>query len=409
MILSKSKKQVLSLYISTVANIGLGVLISILNTRNLIPEDYGDVRYVSNLISLFSGFLLFGFFVTGSRLLAISKNRKEVQELKGVLFIILGVAVFLIMVIMLFTGLFHEFVLHKDYYHMFYISIPVCGNVLLLNYINTTSQGDNKIYLISLARMLPSLCYLLFGFLIYSIIDCTKELMLFLQNGIYILVLLIILYFEHPSFKNIVERWEQIKRENKLYGIQVYYGSLSNVTVQYIAGVSLGFFALDNKDVGFYTLALTISSPLATLPNIIATTYFKDFAVKNSIGKKIIYYTYFSSTIFCLFFVILIFPVVDFLYSSSYKDVAFYAAILALGSTFTGIADVYNRFLCAHGFGVEIRNSAFVSGLIQIIGYTFGIYILGILGAIYTRVFAAFSALLMQYIYYKKVTKMGIK
>ena len=106
---------------------------------------------------------------------------------------------------------------------------------------------------------------------------------------------------------------------------------------------------------------------------------------------------------------ILIFPVVDFLYSSSYKDVAFYAAILALGSTFTGIADVYNRFLCAHGFGVEIRNSAFVSGLIQIIGYTFGIYILGILGAIYTRVFAAFSALLMQYIYYKKVTKMGIK
>lgn len=403
--LSKTKKQALSLYFSTIFGTGLGVLVSIVNTRNLSPADYGDVRYVVNLISFFSGIFLIGYFVSGSRLLALAKTRQEAQELKGVLFTVLAITILFVMLSMILCGLYHQFVLHKDYYYLFYLAVPVCGNVQLLNYVNTTSQGDNQIYTIAQARLFPSLFYLVIAYLVYTYIACSSEIMLLLQNGIYIATLLVILYFEHPSFKNLKLRWHQLKEENKSYGLHVYYGSLSNVTVQYIAGITLGLFALDNKYVGFYSLALTISAPLAMLPNIIATTYFKRFATQEKIDAKILKMTFLMSIISFAGFCAIIFPLVGILYDDSYYVVGMYACFLALGSSFTGLGDVFNRFLGAHGHGKEIRNAAFVSGAFQIVGYTFGIYLFGITGAITTRIFAAVAAFSILVIYYLRFRK----
>lgn len=63
-------------------------------------------------------------------------------------------------------------------------------------------------------------------------------------------------------------------------------GSLANVSVQYIAGLNLGVLGSDNTEVGFYTLALTLTSPLMMLPNVIGTTYYKEFAHQATIQKN---------------------------------------------------------------------------------------------------------------------------
>ena len=91
--LSKSKKQIIILYSTTILGVGLGVLVSILNTRSLTPNEYGDVRYINNFISFFSGILLFGYFTSGSRLLALAKTKEEVLQLKGCLIGILTLTI----------------------------------------------------------------------------------------------------------------------------------------------------------------------------------------------------------------------------------------------------------------------------------------------------------------------------
>ncbi len=403
--LSRTNKQVVILYISTFVGTALGVLVSILNTRNLSPENYGDVRYVTNLLSLFSGIFLLGYFVSGSRLLAIAKNKEEASQIKGVLFVLLSVLAGVIMASMLVCGLIHQFFLQKPCYHLFYVVIPVCGNVILLSYINTTCQGDNNITAIAMARLLPSVLYLAVGFIVYGLFGCSSRMMLLLQNGVYTAALIFVLYTEHPIFKNLKQRWKQLRDENKSYGLHVYYGSLSNVSVQYIAGLTLGLFSLDNQDVGFYSLSLTVAAPLAMLPNIIGTTYFKQFAHQHSIGSKILGMTFLMSIVSYSIFCVIIFPVVSFLYDASYGVVAKYACFLALGSTLTGLGDVYNRFLGVHGQGKQIRNCAFASGAIQIVGYTLGVYLLGIGGAIATYILSATAAFGMLVIYYKKFIK----
>ncbi|MBQ6062298.1 MAG: hypothetical protein IJK87_01545 [Prevotella sp.] len=404
--LTKTKKQVSVLYASSMIGIVVGVLVSILNTRNLAPAEYGDVRYVNNIISFFSGLLLFGYFISGSRLLALSQSEKETREIKGLLVTILMITNIILMVILFICGLIHHFFLAKEFYYLFYLTIPVCGGVaLLLNYVNTSSQGDNSIYTIACARLLPSLAYLAIASLIYFQFGATRERMLLLNNGIHFLVLAIIIYLNKPSFNNLRQTFKKLHEENKKYGLQVYYGALTNVSVAYVAGMTLGLLNKDNTNVAFYTLALTISMPLQTLPQVIGTTYFKQFATQNYIPTKVIRFSLLLAAITLIAYIILIYPIVNILYNESYNIVALYASFLALGTTFQGLGDIFNRFLGAHGQGKSIRNTAFISGGIQIIGFTLGIYLWNINGAITTRILSSFIYFSIMVLYYKNFIK----
>ncbi len=402
MTISKTKKQVLVLYGSSLIGVVVGVFVSILNTSNLVPEEYGDVRYVNNLIAFFSGILLFGYFVSGSRLLALSSSRQETRRIKGVLTTILLASIAVIAVIMLICGLIHGSGMEKEFGYLFYTVIPVCGSVVCLNYINTTSQGDNNIYKIAAARLFPSLIYLIVAYLVYHYYGATRERMLLLQNGIAFVFLLFLLVLDRPDFSHLKESWRKLNEENRHYGLQVYWGQLMGVSVQYIAGITLGLFGKDNTNVGFYTLALTISMPLTMLPQVIGTTYFKQFAHQSSIASKVIRNTLVLSVLTYLAFVALIHPVVRFLYPDEYINVAYYATFLGLGCVLNGLGDVFNRFLGAHGQGKSLRNSAFISGGIAIIGYTLLVWISGIGGAVTTRILSSMVYCLAMVYYYKK-------
>ena len=400
MTISKNSKQAIVLYISTLSGVLVGMLVSILNTRNLAPSEYGDVRYVNNIIQMLSGIFLFGYFVTGSRLLAIAKSEEEAAQIKGGLVTILGLTVALMMVCMVACGLIHHYILHRDFAWLFYVTIPVCGSVILLNYMNTSAQGDNSIYSIATARLLPSTFYLVIAYLIYLHFGATSWLMLLLQNGIAMLVLSLIIWYNKPSFKNLRQTFKALHEENKIYGMQVYYGSLASVSVQYIAGITLGMFATNNVNVGYYSLALTVTGPLAMLPSIIGTTYFKRFAHDNCISSKVLTTTFLMSAVSLVGFIILIYPIVGILYDERYSDVALYACILSIGFTFNGLGNMFNRFLGAHGQGVYLRNGAFIAGGISLLGYTIGVYYFDIWGAISTKILASLAYFVSMVVFY---------
>jgi len=400
MSISKKGKQVSVLYFSTLIGVFVGMLVSILNTRNLAPAEYGDVRYVNNIIQMLSGIFLFGYFVTGSRLLAIAKDKEEASQIKGGLVVILASTVMLMMVCMVVCGLIHHYVLHRDFAWLFYVTIPICGSVLLLNYMNTTAQGDNSIYSIAAARLLPSTIYLIIAYLVYLHFGATSWLMLLLQNGIAMIVLSAIIWYNKPSFKNLRQTFKALREENKTYGLQVYYGSLASVSVQYIAGITLGMFATNNSNVGFYSLALTVTGPLAMLPSIIGTTYFKSFAHEDCISRKVMTNTFIMSAVSLFGFIALIYPIVGILYDERYSAVALYACILSIGFTFHGLGDMFNRFLGAHGKGAYLRNGAFIAGGISLLGYTIGVYFFDIWGAILTKILASLAYFASMVLYY---------
>ena len=283
-LLSRSKGQAMLLYVSTLVGLVFGVLSSIINTHFLDPVDYGDVRFVQNIIQLIASLLLFGYFLSGSRILALSNDKGYSQRVKGCMVSILCIT---IVVLMLACYILYICYLNKPgVAYLFLVSIIVCANPIIQNYINTTAQGDNQIGRISAIRLLPPLFYIPLAYIVYSQIGATSSRMVLLQWGVYTFIGVCVVVSTKPKFNDLKPIWETLKLENKNYGLQLYIGSLVMVTTNYLAGITLGFFGSDNREVGFFTLALTITSPLAMLPGIIGTTYFKSFSTQSRIPAK---------------------------------------------------------------------------------------------------------------------------
>ena len=403
--ISKQSKQVVVLYGTTALSVLIGVLNSVINTRSLIPEQYGDVRYVQNMISFISSLLLVGFFTSGSRLLALSKSELYSKGIRGAMVIILGITVLIITASMLFFYVFSIIKCQTNMSSLWLCSIAVCSGVLMSNYINTTAQGDNHIGRISIARLLPPLLYSMLAWLIYSNFGATPCLMLLLYNGLSVIILSFIIATTKPSFHNLRFFFKELFKENKTYGFNIYIGSLVGVSTGYIAGITLGLFCDNNASVGFYTLALTISTPLSMLPTIIGTTFYKRFATENCISKKVLISSFGLTAFSCLLFIAFIHIVVNLLYDESYRLVSIYAKWLAVGNSLHGLGDMINRFLGAHGQGRQIRNSAIGCGLTKTIGSFLFVYLWQIEGAVFSTILGStiyFTFLLSYYLKYIK-------
>lgn len=405
---TKERKQVLLLYLTSLVGVFLGVGVSVLNTRSLSVFDYGDVRYVNNIISFIGSLLLFGYFVSGSRLLALSPNKEVSRKIYGALTIVLLCAICLNVVAMFFCYLVHLEWFNHNVAYLFLLSMPVCAAPLLLSFVNTSFQGDNRIGSIALARLLPSLLYLVVGSMIYSMYGTSASIMLLLQNGIAVIVYVILIVLIKPNFHGIRKSLYGLQEENKRYGFPVYIGSVAAVSLNYLAGITLGVFNSNNALVGFYTLALTVTSPLAMLPAIVGTVYFKSFAHKDRIERKVLRDTIFISVVTLLLFIVLIYPIVNVLYDKTYSSVAAIASFLAIGTTVHGIGDMFNRFLGAHGRGKDLRNGAILCGVIILLGNIVFVYFWDINGAILTKILSSSVYAAAMVLCYLKFRKRGI-
>ena len=164
----------------------------------------------------------------------------------------------------------------------------------------------------------------------------------------------------------------------------------------------MGIFNEDNTEVGFYTLALTVTSPIATLPAVIGTTYFKRFATQSRIPAKVLKGSILLTVGSCILFILLIKPVVVFLYSEAYSRVGTYAMWLAVGFSFHGFGDMINRYLGSHGQGKAIRNSSIANGLFKIFGYTVLVYYFNTAGALLTNVLCSVLYCVLLIYYYRR-------
>lgn len=405
--ISKQRKQVVLLYFSTLLSVFLGLLSSIVNTRFLEPSQYGDVRYVQNIVNFIASLLLFGYFLSGSRLLALSDNESYSRRIRGAMVIILVIAGFILCITTALCSLF--FYNNMSISTLFIITTPVCLFPLLSNYVNTTAQGDNHIAKLSAARLLPPLIYVPLAYIVYNNFGASSSKMMLFQWGIYSIILLFIIISTKPSFVNLGPIWRELNKENKEYGFQLYLGSLIMVSTGYLAGISLGFFNSDNSEVGFYTLALTVTSPLSMLPAIIGTTYFKQFAKEPSIPSKVMTMSIVITFVSCLLFIILIKPIVLFLYSEKYEVVGTYSALLAIGFCLHGLGDMINRYLGSHGQGKYIRNSSIANGLFKLIGYSFFVYLWNTKGALLTTMLCDLIYSVTLFYYYKKYIRNNAK
>ena len=399
---SRSARQAIVLYGATLLGVLLGILSSVVNTRFLAPTEYGDVRYVQNFITLIATFFFVGHFYAGSRLLALAKDEAQARRLRGALVVVLVVVSLALMGATALCGACHD---RLSLILLFLMSVPVCLQPLLYNYIYFVLPGDNQIGRVSLSRILPLLIYVPVAYLVYSRSGATAEKMMLLQWGIATLVFIGIIASTRPRFAGLRANYADLRRDNRDYGRHLYISQLVAVATNYLAGVTLGLFNTDNATVGFYTLALTVTFPLSTLPAIVGTTYFKQFAQQPRIPRKVLWVTFLATAATCLAFVLLIKPLVVFLYTEQYRTVGVFAQWMSLSFCLHGLGDMFNRYLASHGQGRPVRNASLASGIVKLVGFTLLVWLWDTTGALITLTASEAVYFIMLWISYGRYTK----
>ena len=308
---NKRIKQISALYSSMIVGVLLGIIVSVMNTRFLGPEAFGDYKFIHSVYTFFSIILAFGFLVTVSKLLADKKNDKIRKELIGSSFVISSI-IGIIFVTAIFAFAFvQKSFFAKDLSALFMMLSPLFFFIPFLRGFENIYQGENRIYELAIFRIAPQVFYIIIVLFLYKFNMINLQTALITQLSIFGLVVLSSICFLKPSFKNLKNTIKLILHENRLYGFNVYIGSVVGVASTQLGPLAISFFSdSSNIDVGFFSLALTITMPLALIPTVVGTTMFKEFANKNEISKKATQSTILISVLSLGIFALLVKPLI---------------------------------------------------------------------------------------------------
>lgn len=406
---SRKIRQVSVLYGSMLLGIVLGVTVSVLNTRLLGPEVFGDYRFIQSVYAFFTVIISFGFVVTASKLTAENKNEHIRRELIGasiLITVILGLLFVLTMIIFSFA---QKNFFPTDLSSVFLYLSPFFFVVPFTQSLENILQGDNKIYDLALYRILPQLIYIagITALYLSGTVDLKTAVML--QMTAFGIASLFTIIRIRPEFSDLKTAYRYILKENRQYGFQVYLGSVIGVASTQLGPIAISFFSVNNIDVGYYSLAMTITAPLMMIPTVVGTTMFKEFANKDSIPARSTKATIAITAVSLLIFLVLIRPLIVILYSEEFLNAVDLAYIVSVGMVFHGFGNYYNRFLGSKGQGSFLRNGALFVGIANLAGFMLAVPFFGAYGAAYTKLFSGFVFILSMLYYYNKFRKSGEK
>jgi len=401
-------KQVITLLSVNVIVLPLSVISSIVITRFLGPSAFGDFKYLLNLFNLAIVLLNLGFFQAANRALVLTQDPLKAREIYGAALTVLGFLFLLISIALLSYSLLDANVHEKGLQSVLMWTVPFTWIFLLSRYFEILLQADNKIKLLAKSRLYPKLAFfvaILILYLFFFKYSGNRLILIWILSlATEMMVFLYILFKIYPSFRNLKMRISEIWHFNKTFGFNVYLGSVFSTGFSALTGILISYFGIDNSGVGYYSLALTIAGPLEFIPNVVATTHYKDFSTSTMIPKKLLAITVSISCLTLMLVWILVSPFINFFYGHEFHSVIPLTYIVSFGVVFTGLADFFNRFLGSHGQGKALRNSAFIVGFAIMTLNIILIPTWGETGAAYVNICSGLIYFLIMLWYYRRLT-----
>lgn len=375
----KTGKQTTMLYSSQIIAMVLFVIIGIINTRMLGPVDYGILAFFLAITSFTVLFFRFGLFSSIGLLLAQVKDKIKERELIGasiILAFFIGISYSIFILILSF---FIDNIFTTNIGWILRITSFILIGLPFTLLVPQIGKGTNKIWPIALFNIFPKTVYIIGILLLIQIIQVEVFYFILLHVASIGLGVIVVMNAFRPLFRNIRVNFDKIWAKNKEYGIHLYAGQIANQSTYHLDGVFITFFR-NTTQVGFYTLAMTITAPMVALSQALSTSMFKKFVNMNRIPKKIIYYNSLWLA-FCVVGLILFgrFIVIT-LFTDDFLPAVPLIFPLAIAAFFQGMYQPYS-FLSAKGKGKWLRNVAYAEMTSNILGNIFLIYFYGAFGA----------------------------
>lgn len=398
---SRTAKQTGLLYTSTIGSMILSMIASILVTRSLGPERYGVYSFYISVISFVGLFFRFGVFDSAGLLLAHTNDKNRIRKLIGASFIlglIIGVAYSLFLVL---SSWFIDEFFKTNVGSIIQYTSPFLVFLPFYYLITQLSRGTRRVITLALMRILSRATYLI-SIIIAILLNIISVKAFSFAYGIsmsisYMLSILML----SPEFNEIKLYIKRILKLTKRYGIHVYLGQIADQSTYKLDSLFITYF-VGTTPLGFYNLAIALISPMVAFSSAFATTIFREFAKKEKIPRKILFYntlwliTYTTGTIFFGKWII------KLLFTEKFLPTYPLVSILVIAGFFQGMYQPFGMFFESKGFGKIIRNISYITALVNVLGNALLIPFYGTIGAAVASTLSKFIHLL-GYLYYYRV------
>jgi len=403
---NKKQQQVLLLFVASLIGIPISLISNIILTKYLGDRMYGDYSLIFSIFTFSIVVFDFGFFHAGNRALVLNNNKQKAKEYYAIELLILFGLYLLMSIFLIMYSFIDNNLKQKGLTDLFILVIPLGLVYLMPKFYENLFQADNRIKELAFSRLLLNIGHLLafsLAFYFFNFENANKLKIVFIfYFTIDCIIFTILLFIIKPVFSNFAIRIKEIWQYTKEFGFHVYSGSVIAVGMGQLSGILLSYFSLNNISVGYYTLALAFSMPLKLIPNIIASTHYKDFSTQNRIPRKLTIITLIISATAFLMLLLIITPFVKYFYGINFLPVIPLTIIISISMLFFGLADYLNRFLGSHGRGKLLRNSAILTGLSILISNLVLIPMFNVLGAAFAQLISGFIYLASMFYYYNR-------
>ena len=361
------KHGVAILFVATVVSSAASFGGSVLNSKLLSKEAFGDWKYLQNFIMFISYFINFGLYASGGRLIAATTDKKKMAIYRGYLiyFCIAGLAVIMLSTVTI--GLLFPKLLNAALFNIAVLLMPLFIIHPLSFYFEYTFQGERKLLSLALFRTLPAIVYMISLYLLsmFSKGSVFNNALLYYSSAFIVCIVLLLL--NKPVFKWGTSEWKDIRIQHTTYGIHIYWGALWGIGATYMLPVLIGLFNINNADVANFSLALAFIMPLAILPSIMGTSNFRNYITLPKIPASSFKKVILSSLLLWVSLLLSIDYIIDFFLGANYKEIGSLIKIGSLGAILHGMGDFVIKFLLAKGESKYTKKVSIAFGLIQLI------------------------------------------
>ncbi len=398
-------RQAAILYVASFAGIPLAIFTSIVFTRFLGPQGYGDFAFLDSLFDFARVIFPLGFFFASNRALVLNSDRQKAREYYGASLVILFLLFLVMAAAMVLYGLLDSNLADKGLRGFFFMLLPFGWIFLLTPYYDNVLHADNRIQELAATRFFPKMITFAVALLLFfAVNDFTGNRLAVVWAaylGAFFLVYLLVFIRLNVSFQSLKARLWQINHYHRQYGVHLFVGNVFSLGSVALTGILISYFSTDNTGVGFFALAVAISRPLALVPGVIAATWFKDFASEQHIPGRLAGITLLLTMLALGALLLLAGPFIRYFYSDDFLPVISLVYVAAPAMFLYGCGVFINRFLEAHGRGVAIRNGFIITGLILLVANLLLIPAYGPWGAAVAMVIASAVYLIAMIISYQ--------
>ena len=399
----KKFKTVGFVFLSNILLLIIGLGLKAIQTDILSPEDYGNFSFFMAITSFIVLFFRFGFFSSIQVLLAENNDPIKEKKLIGIAFILSLIIGLLFSISIWLVGNIIDDIFQTNIGNILNLFAPLCFLFVFKQMVPSITTGSSLVKLNPINELISRGVFLILLLVTSLFLKLHLNEIIFLSITSMIASVIYIWRQFKPSFKNLEVTWSMVLAKNKSYGFQLYLGQTAQQTTFKFDEIFITYF-VNPTQLGFYSLAKFIAMPMVMMSQALSNTLYKSFSKAKEIPKKILLYNFIWLTS-CIGFLFLFKDVlVHILFGNEFMQTTDYVIPISIALFFQGLYQPYS-FLSAKSKGKEIRNTATIESVVNIIGNLILIPAYGVMGAIYASILSKATHFIGLNYYYRRYLK----